>query len=385
MHCCAAALRERKVNGTDARFTSNETKLLYTLHWLILDAASECEDNEADQGLARTFYSYLHSLDTIQLFVYKFAPLIDTMKEHHFQSLKLENGLRLWQPLWDHRQPDVPCFSTPAKAKRVLLKAQRSLMKVNFNMANIYIGKGTSNDNIYLGPDDDIPSPGGSYEASSPRAPLARLSDICALSTTVTEASVEIVCELCNDTLQCRNGEMACKCGVRRSSYNSVAERKSLGLPQGLSTSVDHEYIAKRLESVVGVAHRSPNPDVLSASYFDVAVMRCLFCPQWVEEGCYWGLRYIHQRLLEINDEMNRVEYQRERSRSLPIPDVQITPPPEVPLYTPPSPRDISDHQAETLRPSERVHHDKEPKKEPAFKRMRVAEFKHMIGDKVYT
>ena len=50
-----------------------------------------------------------------------------------------------------HRQPDVPCFATPVKAKRILLKAQRHSVKVNFNMANIYVGKGTSASDIYLG------------------------------------------------------------------------------------------------------------------------------------------------------------------------------------------------------------------------------------------
>ena len=47
-------------------------------------------------------------------------------------------------------------------------------------------------------------------------------------------------------------------------------------------------------------ASRSHNPDVLSASYFDVAVLRCLFCPQWGEDGVYWALRFLHNRLLEV-------------------------------------------------------------------------------------
>ena len=88
----------------DAKFDSNETKLLYTLHWIILDAASECEDMEQERfGGSAPSSSYLFSIDNLQLFVYLFAPIILSMKEHHFQTLKLENGLRLWQLLWAYR------------------------------------------------------------------------------------------------------------------------------------------------------------------------------------------------------------------------------------------------------------------------------------------
>ena len=69
--------------------------------------------------------------------------------------------------------------------------------------------------------------------------------------------------------------------------------------------------MAKRLEvgTFAATARAEPNPDILSASYFDVAVLRCLFCPQWTEEGTYWALRYVHGRLLEVCDEMLMVCY----------------------------------------------------------------------------
>ena len=93
-----------QASGVDAKFDSNETKLLYTLHWIILDAASECEDMEQERfGGSAPSSSYLFSIDNLQLFVYLFAPIILSMKEHHFQTLKLENGLRLWQLLWAYR------------------------------------------------------------------------------------------------------------------------------------------------------------------------------------------------------------------------------------------------------------------------------------------
>ena len=198
MHCCAAMLRNHE---RDMKFGTNETKLMYTLHWIILDSASECEDIDMEKfssgpSAPRNIHSYLHSLDTIQLFIFLFAPLIHTLKESDFQSLKLENGLRLWQPLWDFSEPDVPCFSMPVKQNRNFIKAQRNVLKVNTNAANIYIGKGTSSENIHLGFESFSPpaisvishpcstNGGGTInEQHSPLAPIVRMSDICATST----------------------------------------------------------------------------------------------------------------------------------------------------------------------------------------------------------
>ncbi len=377
MHCCAAVLSARKQNNPDAKFDSNETKLLYTVHFIILDAASECEDMDNERVGGRNFsqpsHNYMFSMETIQLFVYLFAPIIESLKESEFQTLKLENGLRLWQPLWGYHQPDVPCCSTFVKSTRDILKAERRHMIVNFNAGNIYIGKGTSNDNIYLGFDDVPGSRSSYYDSASPHAPLARMSDICALSTTETQStSIEIVCEVCNQTMQNRNGELSCKCGVRRSSYVSfldpkLQQQKSLGSP------VDKDYVAKRLESAIasgmGIRCSEPMQDLLSASYFDVAVLRCLFSPQWAEPGIYWALRYTHQRLLEVCDDMHRVEDCRERSNSLPttLPSSTVNPSPP----TPPSPR------REDLLST----HDH--RRDSAAKRMKVTELKQIFDDKV--
>ena len=44
--------------------------------------------------------------------------------------------------MWEFQQPDIPCFATPVKPQRSVLRAQRSQLKVNTNAANIYVGKG---------------------------------------------------------------------------------------------------------------------------------------------------------------------------------------------------------------------------------------------------
>ena len=381
MHCCAAVLNNRKQNHPNSKFDSNETKLLYTLSWVILDAASECEDLELERtGGAGPLQNYMFALDMVQLFVYLFGPLISSLHESDFQTLKLENGLRLWQPLWEYRQPQVPCFAAFVKPKRNLLKASRNVGRVNFNTANIYVGKGTSAEDIYLGIEDDGPSSRCSIaESVSPQCPLARMSDICHLSTTTEtqSTSVEVICEVCNNVMQNNKGQHTCTCGNRRGSSVSVEVRSLIKR----DSPIDREFVTKQLESVIAAGLQgTPSSDMLSASYFDVAVLRCLFCPQWVEEGMYWALRYIHQRLLEVCDDMNRVEHVRERSKSLPIPDPvsSMTPPPQTSPSSPPSPKCEPD-----VEPDSPLKHKEEPRKEPSFKRMRVTELKNIFEGKV--
>ena len=394
IHCCSSMLANRNETNPEARFMTNEIKLLYTLHWIILDAASECEDLESEQAMGRSVHSYLHSLDTIQLFVFLLIPLVSTLKESDFQSLKLENGLRLWEPLWNYRQPDVPCFSTPVKARRVVLKAQRNLLKVNFNMANIYIGKGTSNDNIYMGFDDPDPKEENSGEneneqvdPGSPRAPIARMSDICALSTTGTSTSVDVACEVCNQTLQTSSsGIVSCKCGER--SVNLDSETSDARSLLAGTVGMDKNFMAQRLESAISTFARSyPNPDVLSASYFDVAVLQCLFCPQWEEDGIYWALHYMHQRLLEISAELQNVDYHRERSQSLPTPEIHVMSCDSNDITAPTSPRkdsaSVEAHFLANMSLPLQNNASTEVRNEPTFKKMRITEVKDFIGDRM--
>ena len=328
MHACAALLDNRKHYNPGAKFSNSETKLLYTLHWITLDAASECEDTSTMHDTVKPVGTvHLHTLKSIKLFVYLFAPLVNTLEDSDFQSLKLENGLRIWQPMWDYSQPDTPCFSTPVKPLRNTLKAQRNLLKVNTNAANIYIGKGTSRENLNLMLGFDTVSLESSESGSSPTrlAPLARLSDseFCFMSQSETQ-SVSYVCEFCNAVRSNRSGEApnVCRCG-RKDSFIAIDSRQGLLEKFG---SLDKDYVKQRLASAVTSGVKGPaTPDILSASYFDIAVLQCLFCLQWSEDGIFWGLKYVHQRLLEICDEYARMDLtERERSRSLPFTDPKI-------------------------------------------------------------
>lgn len=93
-----------------------ETKLLYTLHWILLFASAECADEEVDaKNEAR---SHLFSIPTISLFVYLFAPIVHHLKESDFQNYRLENGIKLWHGMWEFSSPQgAPCFGSAVKPK----------------------------------------------------------------------------------------------------------------------------------------------------------------------------------------------------------------------------------------------------------------------------
>lgn len=82
--------------------------MLYTLHWLILDASSECDVAVNDS---------MHQMSSIQLFVYLFAPLLQRIERKHFSSLKLQSGLLIWEALWEYSQPDIACMNSPVKPR----------------------------------------------------------------------------------------------------------------------------------------------------------------------------------------------------------------------------------------------------------------------------
>jgi len=103
MHCCSTIIK-----NVDEAFTNYESKLLYTMHWLLLDAASECNVVVKES---------MFPLSSIRLFVYLFAPLLHKIEKKHFESLKLRHGLRIWESLWEFSQPQVIGMSSPVKQR----------------------------------------------------------------------------------------------------------------------------------------------------------------------------------------------------------------------------------------------------------------------------
>lgn len=50
--------------------------------------------------------------------------------------------------------------------------------------------------------------------------------------------------------------------------------------------------------SIGGLTSSCPaiDADVRAATFLDVAVLRCLFVPQWQEEGVHWALQFLYHR-----------------------------------------------------------------------------------------
>lgn len=95
-----------------------ETKLLYTLHWILLFASAECADEEVDANTKNEARTHLFSIPTISLFVYLFAPIVHHLKESDFQNYRLENGVKLWHGMWEFSAPyGSPCFTAAVKPK----------------------------------------------------------------------------------------------------------------------------------------------------------------------------------------------------------------------------------------------------------------------------
>ena len=85
-----------------------------------------------------------------------------------------------------------------------------------------------------------------------------------------------MVCDLCTLPLYSKLPDAnLCSCNMRRSSFVSIDPRLKLTSP------IDSDYVTKRLESATvpsgtGAKCGVSAPDLLSASYFDVAVLRCV-------------------------------------------------------------------------------------------------------------
>lgn len=70
--------------------------------------------------------------------MYLFAPICHNLKESDFQNFRLENGLKIWQAMWEFRHPEAPCFSTLCKPKPKLLSGKNAKMK---QFGDVFVGR----------------------------------------------------------------------------------------------------------------------------------------------------------------------------------------------------------------------------------------------------
>ncbi|XP_045030143.1 protein unc-80 homolog isoform X4 [Daphnia magna] len=367
---CTAQLIERKETNNLQNVGTAASKLLYTLHWTLLDAAEECADADREAGIApREPFPYIFPLTCIQEFVYLFAPLRHLLKEADLQNFRLENGLKIWPALWDYRHPNAQCFTAPVRPKK-----STTIRKKANNAATGSVGPAaalsvsnpptiptaavvtpvsgapltpretvTFND-VFIGSidrDNDIGDARSLLELDTGRLPKDNeFPETIPEETSSTEEEHVVIFRLPSapdsDGIRDSSIYQAESSIIHPRSYLTADYNGDNG--SRLPTTPDPSS-SKRLLNVAQESwfqndtidpqypHRRSSvlDDITAATFLDVAVVRCLFIPRWCEEGVHWALQFLFYRLQEISEEMRSRCPQRKRSSSLPVPKIEVS------------------------------------------------------------
>ncbi|XP_072929178.1 protein unc-80 homolog [Epargyreus clarus] len=351
MHALAALLHNR-IKDNMQSLGNVETKLLYTLHWIILDASDECADSDYDNEkyFSNPFY-YLFSIPAMTLFVFLFAPISHHLKESDFtNNYRLENGLKMWQALWEFRHPDAACFTTLVKPKPKPLGGKYSK---RHQPGDVFMGRKLSKEEggVSTSPPSQqpVPSEAPSKQASTEDEPWISSPKDTIFPETIPEESSSTEEE---HVFIYQMPPESNYVGANKGTYTIYAADPSLfqmrkpdsakpvlpgikPLPQITKmSSSDKESLTDSggggpgLKSTPTSTEKAPSAKqvhVSAATFLDVATLRCLFTTQWQEEGVYWALHYLYNRLRDICDDMSKHVHPRKRSNSLPIPKIEVS------------------------------------------------------------
>ncbi|GAA48500.1 protein unc-80 homolog [Clonorchis sinensis] len=335
------------------QFSQYETKLLYTLHWILLDAAAECEDAELEGTSNRanrtTKYGFLHDLSSIQLFIYLFAPIIEQLQASDFETLKLEAGLAIWVPLMAFQQPARGTLPTPVKLfdldhgmfGRVLPALDRprqvgedieevaEVKTAEKIVGGIYVGEGKKPKHVGTSlkeqakaidigaillhfdrtvPDVDEVEP-VSTESVKQKKPVIPPIILTQIYPTGKAAPPKALAECMDDDEDSGTHEPG------QSTPSQTSSHQSDHLPPGypriewmLSHETENVLHALSVPDSEENTYHSYGSTCLLATHCDVAVIRCLFCAEWCEAGVYWSLNYLFKRLLQIRSARQKME-----------------------------------------------------------------------------
>ncbi|XP_041487890.1 protein unc-80 homolog isoform X8 [Microtus oregoni] len=318
LHCTATLLSNRNKLGHQDKLGVAETKLLHTLHWMLLEAPQDCNSdqfggadrgsswgggssafihqienqgspgqpcrrssNDEEEGNRRKIFQ--NSMATVELFVFLFAPLVHRIKESDL-TFRLASGLVIWQPMWEHRQPEVSGFTALVRPIRSIITAKRS-------------------------------------------SPVNSQSQTCESPN--------------QDTKQQDEGRQVASEALQSDSISPKATIS--GCHQGNSfdgslssqTSQERGPSHSRASLVIPPCQRSRY-----ATYFDVAVLRCLLQPHWSEEGTQWSLMYYLQRLRHMLEE---------KPEKTPEPDIPLLPRPRSSSMVAAAPSLVNTHKTQDL------------------------------------
>ncbi|XP_067326421.1 protein unc-80 homolog isoform X11 [Anolis sagrei] len=319
LHCTATLLSNRNKLGHQDKLGVAETKLLHTLHWMLLEAPQDCSNdhygsgggdrgsswrgsssafihqienqgspghsrrdsiNEEEENNRRKFFQ--NSMATVELFVFLFAPLVHRIKESDL-TFRLASGLVIWQPMWEHRQPEVTAFTALVKPIRNIITAKRT-----------------------------SPIKNQTQTCESPNLDAGR------------SEGLQVVCETVQpDYKPPRPTFSGCHRGnsIEGSVSSQASQEKGPPYP--------------RVSLVIPPCQKSRY-----ATYFDVAVLRCLLQPHWSEEGTQWSLMYYLQRLRHMLEE---------KPEKSPEPDVPQLPRPRSSSMVAAAPSLVNTHKTQDL------------------------------------
>ncbi|CAH8638560.1 unnamed protein product [Schistosoma guineensis] len=400
LHCGAIMLREKLRDKSDAdlphqkhalnscglshdrtrlNFSQTETKLLYTLHWILLDAASECEDAEIEASNhpasipKHSTDRYVHDLASLQLFIYLYAPIIEQLKPTDFDTLKLEAGLRLWIPLMEYCQPNRGTLSSPVKffthdsnilSRPVVTNIDGIESPKTSSILNGYIKRKS----LSLETSEEIPSDVHTVNISDKgseinhKLPLAvksfeflvdsaSIPHVEANSDESVSSAINIpdnyqpsLTHAHNSTghilhLQPPKATPEYLDDEEEFSEKSISEAAVTGttataavVPDVFPPKQEQEHVTPGFERIQKFLNSFTDPYkqlseklkysvadsefiqpsvgtyCMLATHCDLAVIRCLFCPEWCESGIYWSLCYLFNRLLQIRSEWIKIK-----------------------------------------------------------------------------
>ncbi|XP_039288610.1 protein unc-80 homolog isoform X7 [Nilaparvata lugens] len=382
MHSIATLLHSRKDTSIQSLGTA-ETKLLYILHWIILDAAEECADADFEKGTYQNSpYYYLFTIPDMTLFIYLFAPLCHHIKEPDLQAFRLENGLKIWQALWEYRHPDSLCFTAHCKPKprsfcTNLLKTNQQTNNTDFfipgrkpcateETGGVYAESPPSQTTTFSFGDQQSASAASTMTTAQPPA-TKQDEDGAWVSSPKDTVFPETIPEESSSTEEehvviFRLPSLADSDGLKEQIYTFCVQadtsmfqvtvgKPPVRGPTRATLSIDTQHTQhSALDSASTRSHLPPMHgligwsmdkeslgstraamissnvvDIAAATFMDVAVLRCLFIPSWQEEGIYWALQFLYHRLHNINEDSILQQQPRRRCNSLPTPKIEVS------------------------------------------------------------
>lgn len=264
------------------------------------------------------------------------------LKESDFKNFRLENGLRLWQGMWEYRAPGAPCFNAPVKprARRMILLPQspktsmspdnQSLSKFDltfvfgqFLIAIFSLGKHSNAESTHsattystetpkheeewLGSPKDcnfpetIPEEASSIEEE--RVVIFRIPSAANGQETILESYYTMDASLLQQ--QPLRGEKTTAAVEGGGDHPLLLTKRNEPTKFDFHKIESFEKIRSdsnnQRENSIEEEQNKSSPivlkfDVNAATFMDVGVLRCLFMAHWQEEGIYWSLHYFNNR-----------------------------------------------------------------------------------------